>query len=81
MGSAAARTGVSQSPGWGVVPCSSEPDCGGSQHRAPPQPEGACRSEPHRPHQLKPERQLGELFKDRLWQIKDLVQRDYKSLI
>lgn len=63
MGSAAARTGVSQSPGWGVVPCSSEPDCGGSQHPAPPQPEGACRSEPHRPHQLKPERQLGSYSK------------------
>ena len=81
MGSAAARTGVSQSPGWDVVPYSSEPDCGGSQRRVPPQPEGACQSKPHRPHQLKPKRQLGELFKDRLWQMKDLVQRDYKSLI
>lgn len=77
MGSAAARTGVSQSLGWGVVPCSSEPDCGGSQHPAPPRLEGACQSEPHRPHQLKPERQLGELFKGRLWQKKDLVQREY----
>ena len=62
MGSAAARTGVSQSPGWDVVPYSSEPDCGGSQRRVPPQPEGACQSKPHRPHQLKPKRQLGELI-------------------